>query len=225
MANYFNLILDTTAPAGVTVSINAAAAYATAQLVNLTIGTSDGVTTGYQMKIWGTVDTAYDANVQATEGASAWITYATSKQVKLAAGDGTKTIFVKIRDDVLNESAQASGSITLDTTLPTVSISAGPDVTKVSKISTKDTCTLSFTADSHIQAWKVKVVPSSSSIESAGAQIGTTYGSTGVTGGALAASTPQAVTIKGADLEAASSGDGTKIIKIFIQDDAGNWSV
>jgi hypothetical protein len=46
-----------------------------------------------------------------------------------------------------------------------------------------------------------------------------------VTGGALAATTNQSVTIKGADLEAASAGDGAKIVKVFGQDAAGLWSV
>jgi hypothetical protein len=32
-------------------------------------------------------------------------------------------------------------------------------------------------------------------------------------------------TINGADLEAASSGDGVKIIKVFVKDDTGNWSI
>lgn len=33
------------------------------------------------------------------------------------------------------------------------------------------------------------------------------------------------VTIKGADLATASSGDGTKIIKVFVKNAAGTWSV
>lgn len=225
MANYFNLTLDTTGPQGVTSNINSGASYATAQIVTVAIGTSDGVTTGYQMKLWGNVDPAYDANVQATEGASAWVAYATSKQVKLLTGDGSKTVYVKVRDDVLNESAQVSYTITLDTNLPVATISSGPDVTKVSKIATKDTCTISFTVDTHVQSWKVKVVPATNSLESTGTQIGITNGSTGVTGGALASATPQTVSIKGADLEVASAGDGAKIVKVFVQDDAGSWSV
>ena len=51
MASYFNLNLDTTAPAGLTLSINDGALYATSTAVTLTIGLSDGETNGYQMKI------------------------------------------------------------------------------------------------------------------------------------------------------------------------------
>lgn len=222
MANNFTVTLDTTGPSSPSISYPA---YATAQLITVTISTGDGVTTGYQMKIWGDVDGAYDANVQPLEANSAWMTYATSKQVKLSATDGNKTVYLKLRDDVLNESAQASDMITLDTTKPIPSITVGPDVTKVSKIATKDTIQLSFQSDQAIVAWKVKAVASTSDTESMGTQIPTTAGSTNVTGGALAATTNQAVTIKAADLETASPGDGAKIVKVFVQDAAGNWSV
>ena len=48
------------------------------------------------MKVWGNVNNAYNVNVQSTEGASAWIAYQTSLQIKLASGDGSKTVFLKI---------------------------------------------------------------------------------------------------------------------------------
>lgn len=225
MANYFNLILDTLGPQGVTLSINSGAAYTSDQLVTLAIGCSDGDKTGYQMKIWGNVDTTYDANIKATEGTSVWITYAASKQIKLAAGDGTKTVYAKLRDDVWNESAQASKSITLDTTAPTVTIT-GPDVSKISKVASKDTAAFSFSVDQAFVEYKVKVVPSASSLHTAGTQIPTIAGSTNMAAtGSFAASTPIASTIKGADLETASAGDGTKIVKVFAKDAAGNWSV
>lgn len=225
MSNYFNLQLDTTAPAAPSININAGAAYATTQSVMATIGTSDGDTTGYQMKVYGDVDTSDNANIQATEGASSWISYSTSQAVKLSSGDGSKTLKVKIRDDVGNASSEATYSITLDTTLPTINITVAASPTKISKIATFDTSTFSFQSDTALQAWKVKVVPATGSIESAGAQIPTSAGSTNVTGGALAATTNQSVSVKGTDLETASAGDGTKIVKIFGQDLAGNWSV
>lgn len=225
MANFFNLTLDTTGPSNPTVSIEANASYATQQLVNLTIGTGDAITTGYQMKIWGNVDTTYDTSVKDTEVLSQWITYATTKQVKLLTGDGTKTIYLKIRDDVYNESAQASDSITLDTTRPVVTIS-GPDVTKISEQSGKDVASFSFTVDQAFVEYKIKVVASSGSAENTGIQIPTTAGSTNMNGtaGNYAASTAINCTIKGTDLETASAGDGSKVIKVFVKDAAGNWS-
>lgn len=225
MASYFNLTLDTTAPAGVALSINSGATYTTSQSVTAAATTTDGVTTSYQMKIWGSVDTTANASIQATEGASAWITYSASQAVTLSTGDGSKTLTCRIRDAVGNESSTATASITLDTTAPVATITSAFSPTTISKIATFDTSTGQFQADVAIQAWKVKVVPATSSIHSAGTQIPTTAGSSNVTGTSLAATTNQTVSIKGADLETASAGDGTKIVKVFVQDLAGNWSV
>lgn len=222
MATNFVLTLDTTPP-DAAISINSAAPYTTSQVV--TAGISSVAGDAFQMKVWGDVDNTNDANVQTTEGASAWITYATSKSVKLSTGDGVKTLNLKIRDDVGNTSSGVADTITLDTTAPVPTISVAASPTKISKVATFDTSTFTFTADSAIQAWKVKVVPSSGSTESAGTTIPTTAGSTATTGGALGASTPQVVTIKGTDLETASAGDGAKTVKIFVQDLAGTWSV
>ena len=108
MASFFNLILDTLAPSGVTLSINNKAQYTTTQEVTLNIATSDSDTTGYQMKIWG-IDGVL------TESEATWETFATSKTVSLPSGDGLKTVYVKIRDDVYNESSVATASITLNT--------------------------------------------------------------------------------------------------------------
>lgn len=229
MANYFNLILDTTAPASPTVQIDGGAVYATQQTVNLTIGTSDGVTTGYQMKIWGDVDTAFDANVKATEGTSTWISYVTTKQIKLSAGDSLKTINVKIRDDVYNESSIATDTINLDTTLPIVSITT-PDVSKVSKISGKNVCSFGFQVDTPFKEYKVKFVSATNATHDTGVQIGTTNGSTNMSGlksdaTVFAANTVINCSITGADLESANAGDGTKIIKVFVRDESGQWSV
>lgn len=228
-ASYVTVTLDTTGPTSPTVAVNGGAPYATTANVTLTIGTADGVTTGYTMKIYGDVsDTADTVNYRALEANAPWITYATSKSVQLSAGDGSKIVRVKIRDDVWNVSSEATATVTLDTTLPVVTVQAGsPDVTKISKVTGKDTVTIVWQSDSQYDAYKVKAVPSTGSLESAGTQIPITAGSTNVSG--VVANQPAATnvttTIKGADLETASAGDGSKIIKVFVQDDAGNWSV
>lgn len=225
MANYFNLTLDTTGVANPTISIEAGAIYASSQLVNLTIGTTDTPTTGYTMKIWGDLDTIYDTNCQSTEGASAWITYTASKQIKLSSGEGSKVIYLKIRDDVYNESAQVSDSIILDLTLPIVTVTGG-DVPKISKITGKNICSFSFQSDSVFNEYKIKVVNSSGATNDTGIQIGTTNGSTNMSGtaGNYPANTPINCTINGTDLEVASSGDGMKIIKVFVKDASNLWS-
>ena len=73
----------------------------------------------------------------------------------------------------------------------------------------------------------MRVVPSTSSLHDAGTEIPTTGGSTNTSGsaGGYKANTAINVTVKGADLEAASSGDGTKIVKVFVKNAAGTWSV
>jgi hypothetical protein len=138
MTATFNLTLDTTGPGGVAASINSGATYAVDVNVLLAITTTDTDTTGYQVKIWGDVDTAFNANIQATEGASSWITLATPHAVKLSSGDGAKNLTVRLRDDVWNESATASDSITLDTTAPTINVTAGPTPTKIVKVFGQD---------------------------------------------------------------------------------------
>lgn len=227
MAAHVTLTLDTTAPAGVSVSINSGAATATSATVTLTIGTSDGDTSGYSMKIYGDVsDSAAPSEYRAVEGNAPWISYATSKSVDLSSGDGSKTVRVKVRDDVGNASSEATDAITLDTTLPVVTITAGPSVTKISKVATFDTATFDFEVDVAFEEYKVKAVANSGSAHTTGTQIPTTAGSTNVSGaaGGYAAETPITVTVKGADLETASAGDGAKTVKVFAKDAAGNWS-
>jgi hypothetical protein len=220
MTNTFNLTLDTTAPAGAALVVSGGAAFATSAAATADFSTSDGSTTGYQIKVWGDLNGG-----PATEAAAVWQAFSASLAITLSNGDGVKTISGKIRDDVGNETAVLTDTITLDTTapIPTITVAASP--TKISKIAGFDTSTFSFQADSDIQAWKVKVVPATGSVHTAGTQVPTTAGSTGISGGALASGATQAVSIKGADLEAASAGDGVKIVKVFVQDLAGVWSV
>lgn len=225
MASYIVVKLDTTAPSNPLINLEGGAVYATAQLINAALSTGDSDTTGYQMKIWGTVDKSYDAAIQDTEAASQWITFATSKQIKLLAGDGLKTIYAKIRDAVYNVSAQASDTITLDSTVPVPNVTAN-DVKPegISEQAGKDTLTMTFNAAATFSEYKVKVVSGSNAAHDSGVQIGTTNGSLNVAG--LGTFTnPITVTVKGADLKAASVGDGDKYIKVFIKSASGLWSV
>lgn len=219
MASYFNLNLDTTAPSGLTLAINDGALYATSTAVNLTIGLGDSSTTGYQMKIWGVQGAADEEN-------AAWETYAATKSVTLPAGDGLKTVYVKVRDEVGNESGAVSDSITLDTAVPAVTIT-GPDKSKISKVAGFDQAVIHFTADVAFEEYKVCVVPASNSTQEAGTVIPTEGGSVNTSGnaGGYPASTNIQVTITGADLESASAGDGVKIVKVFVRNEAGTWSM
>lgn len=217
MANYFNLTLDTTAPSGVSISINSGAEYTTSASVSLAIACSDTDKTGYQMKIWG-------ISGKATENDATWETFASSKTVELPTGDGLKTVYVKIRDDVYNESTAGSANITLNTAVPGVTIT-GPDVTRISKTAPKNVCSFSFMSDTAFTEYKVKVVSSINALHDSGVLIGTTGGSTNMSGsGEYEAETAVNCSINGVDLETASAGDGEKIVKVFVKTAVGIWS-
>lgn len=218
MASYFNLTLDTMAPAGLAVQLNGDDIYTTTPSVELTLTLTDSPTTGYQMKIWG-VEGVTD------EGSASWETYAASKSVTLPSGDGLKTVYVKVRDAVGNESSAASDSITLNTAVPTVTVT-GPDKSTISKVVGFDMAVINFMSDIAFEEYKVCVVPATSSTQESGTQIPTTNCSVNTSGsaGGYEADTNIEVKINGSDLEAASSGDGVKIVKVFVKNAAGTWS-
>ena len=134
MASFFNLILDTLAPSGLTLKLNNGATYATSNTVTATITLTDETKTGYQMKFWG-------IKAAATEADASWETFAASKSIVLTEGDGLKTVHIKVRDDVGNETAAVTASITVNTAVPVVTIT-GPDKTRISKVSGFDTLSL-----------------------------------------------------------------------------------
>jgi hypothetical protein len=233
-ASSFNLVVDTAAPGGPTLALNGGAGTTTSVDITAQLATTDDPVTGYQILIWGSVNNSFNASIQTTQGASVWIsptwvdagaTYTADQAVRLSTGDGSKTVNARIRDDVWNETTTLTQSITLDTSIPTVDITTGPDTTKVSTVSGKRTVNFTFTVGAEaITAWEVAVVSNSGSARGTGTVIGTTNGSTGVTGGAKAAAATQAVVLDARDVVAASAGDGTKVIKVFVQDAQGLWS-
>lgn len=214
MASYFNLTLDTLAPSITAFSINSGAAVTTSRNVTLSITAPEAAS----MKIWG-IDGV------ASEAAASWETFASTKSVTLTSGDGTKTVYIKVRDSVYNESAASSDTITLSTAIPTITIT-GPDVSVISEQSGKNIATFSFSSSMALKAWTVRLVPSNASAHDAGTQIPTTGGSTNMSGTTLAANTSKECKIYGADLSSAAGGtDGTYIIKVFGQASANDlWS-
>ena len=151
MASFFNLILDTLAPSGLTLKLNGGATYATSNTVTATITLTDETKTGYLMKLWG-------IKAAATETDASWETFAASKSIVLTDGDGLKTVHIKVRDDVGNETAAVTASITVNTAVPVVTIT-GPDKTRISKVSGFDTCAFSFVSDVDFEEYTVRVVP------------------------------------------------------------------
>jgi hypothetical protein len=98
------------------------------------------------MKLWGDVDPAADANIQTTEGASRGSPTARRRPVTLSTGDGLKTLNVRIRDDVGNQSSGRRHDHARHH-VPVITISVAASPTKISKVATFDTSTFQFQAD------------------------------------------------------------------------------
>lgn len=218
MASFFKLVLDTLAPKAVQLKINSGISITSSNLVDLTVTTSDEDTTGYQMKIWGDIEDA------STEKEAIWQTYSSVIQITLSKGDGLKKVYVKLRDDVLNESATVNTTIEVNTTAPVITILSGPDISRVSYNAPKDVINFSWRADIDVVEWKVCVVTSETDAYNIGTVIPITYGSENMTGTELEGNTSVASVLKVKDMVVASSGDGEKIIKIFAKTASGVWS-
>lgn len=231
---YFTLRLDTVGPASPTIDIGGT--YTANQLITASIGTGDSVTTGYGMKFWGDIDPAWaksngilpagSASTSVTEAEALWLSYATSRQLQLSAGDGLKNVYMKLRDSVHNQSSQVSDSITLDATLPTVTIVNGKaDVDELAVNTDRNTANFSFYSSEDFVEFKVCYVGGSGATQDQGITVGTAGGSLNTSGtGTYTANTNYNVTLKGEDIQTANSGDGTKGIKVFVKDSSGQWS-
>jgi hypothetical protein len=231
---YFTLRLDTVGPASPTIDIGGT--YTANRLITANIGTGDATTTGYGMKFWGDIDPEWaKANGILPAGSSAtsvsevealWLSYATSRQLQLSTGDGLKNVFMQLRDSVHNQSSQVSDSITLDATLPTVTIVNGKaDVDELAVTTDRNTANFSFYSSEDFVEFRVCYVASGGATQDQGIAIGTAGGSLNTAGtGTYTANTNYNVTLKGADIQTANSGDGNKGIKVFVRDSSGQWS-
>lgn len=228
MAASATITLDLTAPDAAVV-IDAGAAVSTDHNVALAI--TSVAADKAQMKIYGDVDDAANpAEYRALEANAPWIAFNAAKAVTVSAGDGVKTVRVKVRDDVNNTSVEATDTITVDTTIPTITITVALAPAKISKQATKDAATLTFQSDIALDQWETRIVANATDPHTAGTIIGEAGGSD-TQGGAVAAATPQVVSIKGADLEAAGASGagagGTQVlVKVFGRSAANQqWSV
>ena len=111
-----NIHLDRTSPSIGTISINGGADYATDANVTLTLSSTDTTSGVFQMC------------VSQTPTCTSWVTYGTSYNVTLSAGDGLKRVYVLYRDRAGNQSAQISDTITLDTVVPVCTNGGGSNV-------------------------------------------------------------------------------------------------
>ena len=179
-----------------------------------------------------------------TEDDAQWtkLSYAEGQQYMLidnmfaTSSDGTKHIYLKVKDNAGNISQAASQAFVYDTTAPTVTVS-DVDYNRISKMHTARTDNASkfndethfvFTPDSVIQAYKVCAYANEAAATSGSYKdnsIGKEFGSVNMSATGLDSADPVNAMIKGADLEAASAGDGVKIVVVYVQDLAGTWSV
>lgn len=219
MDAHFILVLDTTAPSNISIEI---ASPTNSQTVMATLSATDAT----QMKIYGDILSDTSSTNTITEETASWINYETNVLLLLSPGDEAKTVYAKFRDDVGNETPAVSTVVSLDTSAPAVVISSGPDYATISEIDGFDTCTFSWSADEPFVEYKVCVVPSNTSPHNVGSIIGMESGSMNMAGlGSFEERSTITSAIKGSDLRDASPGDGAKIIKVFVKDSAGNWSI
>ena len=102
--------VDTVAPSG-SVVIDGGATYTASTGVNLTLSATDAISGVAQMSF-------------SNDGSTwlPWESYATNKSWTLSSGDGSKTVYVRYKDNAGNVSAPATDTITLDTVAPTGSV-------------------------------------------------------------------------------------------------------
>ncbi len=113
-----SIIIDTTPPANGSMVINNGLPATNSSSVTLTLSATDATTIVSQMMISNGPDFT-DAN---------WESFTNKRSWTVSAGDDTKTVYVKFRDLVGNETKAISASIVLDTkmpVLPSVSIQEG----------------------------------------------------------------------------------------------------
>jgi len=94
-----------------------------------------------------------------------------------------------------------------------ISVSTG----RISRVATKDSTIVEWFADSDFDQYKVKIVPSEVSLHTEGFEVELgAGGSAGVT---------EQITITDDELVAAEGSEGSKLLKVFVRDLSGNWSV
>lgn len=236
MSNYIQLTLDTTAPGGVSVKINNGEEKTDSTAVRLAIACTDADLTGYQMKIWG-IDGAE------TEASATWESFSATKDVTLSTGDGIKTVYIKVRDDVWNESAAASATIGFYTSVPTVEV-INTDITKLSLV--KATAVFCLAFSENIDAVKIMIVDdvNASYDDASNIAIPATKQDSAImlytpgigdeflqtdhmefTDITVNSDDELTINLNAADILSASPGDGVKTLKAFVRSAlSGYWS-
>jgi len=114
----FTYTVDNTAPTG-SMTINSGDTYTILPEVTLTLTATDATSGVSQMMV----------SEDSTFTGASWETYATTKSMTLSSGDGTKTVYVKFKDQAGNISEVYSDTIILDGTAPSDEISINSNAT------------------------------------------------------------------------------------------------
>lgn len=111
--------------------------------------------------------------------------------------------------------------ITASGTIVTVTLVSGPTQSTISRVAGQDSSSVQWQADGAFASYMIRVVPADTSPVSAGTLVEQDQA---VAAGSGAGGTPYTSDITDAELEAASSGEGDKILKIFVRSPSGTWS-
>lgn len=103
-------------------------------------------------------------------------------------------------------------------TLAPISVFVSQTATTISRVSGKSSLDVTFSGNEAWQAYQIRRVSSPSDPISAGTLVETG------TGLNIPQDQNYVTTITDPELEAASGSEGTNMLKIFLQDIAGNWS-
>lgn len=210
---------------------------------------------GVQYKLYGDFNYNVQGEAGVREADAEWTdfvlddgkTYMTIGNLFCTSSDGTKNIYVIVKDNAGNETKITDPkSFVYDTTAPMVVVSE-IDYNRISKVHVErrnasglivgkfaDEVHFTLTPDSVIQAYKVCAyidASSAAAVKDVAAEvaIGNDNGSIHMSDSGLKSQEPIIATIKGADYEAAlgevGKVDGAHIVVVYVQDLAGTWSV
>lgn len=251
MASYVNITLDTVGVVPLSVSLNGDDERTTSTAVTLKVTLSEEDMANadkYQMAILGDIaglDNSTDMP---------WEPFVSEKTITLTDGDGIKVVHVYIMDDLGNignyDAECGEDTIILYTEIPTVTV-IGPTVARISENEGYNVSTFTFTADKKISDCKVMVVKSINSLHDDATNVllsganGSKITYQDTDGNTKLASDDDlsfsfgeissfvsfgvgkelTVTVYGSDLFEAAGIDGAHIIKVFVKETDGSWSV
>jgi hypothetical protein len=105
--------------------------------------------------------------------------------------------------------------VSADVTAPVVTFT-GQDRTIISRVALRDAVVATFTVDENFSGYEIRLVPDGASPRGSGTLVES--GAGGTSGATIT------VTITDDELVAAGGANGNNVLKVFVQDIAGNWS-